>query len=209
MIANASGMEFRRFENRRHDGKPARIVIGTRVYDTDPDDLWDALTNRERLPRWFLPVEGDLKPGGRYQLIGNAGGTIMRCDPPLALDVTWEFGGGMSWVTVRLAPEGRRTLLTLEHIVQASDVDEHWAKFGPGAVGIGWDLTFRGLAAHLEAGGATMDHAAAHAWMTSDDGKAFMRASGNAWADAHIAGGEDAGTARAMAQRTIAFYTGG
>ena len=209
MVTSALGAEFRRFENREHEGKPARVVIGTRLYDTDRDDLWDALTNRERLPRWFLPVEGDLKPGGRYQLKGNAGGTITRCDPPRALDVTWEFGGGMSWVTVRLAPEGGRTRLTLEHIVLASDTDEHWAKFGPGAVGIGWDLTFRGLALHLESGGAALDHAGAHAWMTSEEGKALMRASGNAWADAHIAGGEDAETARAMAARTIAFYTGG
>jgi uncharacterized protein YndB with AHSA1/START domain len=207
-MSNAVRAEFRRFENREHEGKPARVVIGTRVYDTDPDDLWDALTNRERLPRWFLPIEGDLRPGGRYQLKGNAGGTITRCDPPRALDVTWEFGGGMSWVTVRLAPEGRGTLLTLEHIVLASDTDEHWAKFGPGAVGIGWDLSFRGLAQHVEAGGAVLDHAAAHAWMASEEGKAFMRASGDAWADAHVAGGEDAHTARAMAARTIAFYTG-
>jgi uncharacterized protein YndB with AHSA1/START domain len=208
-MGNAAGIEFRRYENREHGGKPARVVIGSRVYDTDPGDLWDALTSRERLPRWFLPVEGDLKPGGRYQLKGNAGGTITRCDPPRALDVTWEFGGSMSWVTVRLAPEGRRTLLTLEHIVLASDTDEHWSKFGPGAVGIGWELSFRGLALHLEGGGAVLDHAAAHAWMTSEEGKAFMSASGNAWADAHIAGGEDPDTARAMAARTIAFYTGG
>ena len=36
-----------------------------------------------------------------------------------------------------------------------------------------------------------------------------MRASAQAWADAHIAGGEDADVARGMATRTAAFYTGG
>jgi len=208
LFAKALGAEFRRFENREHEGKPARVVVAVRSYDTDREDLWDALTNRERIPRWFLPIEGDLKSGGRYQLKGNAGGTITRCDPPHALDVTWEFGGGMSWVTVRLAPEGKRTQLTLEHIVHASDTDEHWKRFGPGAVGVGWDLTLYGLGKHLESGGAPVDHAAAHAWMMSEDGKEFMRSSGKAWAEVHIAGGEDPAVARGMAQQTIAFYTG-
>jgi uncharacterized protein YndB with AHSA1/START domain len=209
MFANALGAEFRQFENRDHDGKPARVVVAVRTYDTDQGDLWDALTNRERIPRWFLPVEGDLKLEGRYQLKGNAGGTITRCDPPQALDLTWEFGGGMSWVTVRLQPEGERTRLTLEHIVLASDVDEHWAKFGPGAVGVGWDLALFGLALHLESRGAAVDHAAVHQWLASEEGKTFMRASAAAWSDAHIAGGEDPSVARGMAERTAKFYTGG
>src|ERR1700741_2598301 len=104
MFDNALGAEFRHFENREHLGKPARVVVATRTYDPGRADLWDALPSRERIPRWFLPIEGELKLGGRYQLIGNAGGTITRCAPPQALDLTWEFGGGMSWVTVRLAP---------------------------------------------------------------------------------------------------------
>ena len=208
MFTNALGAEFRQFLNREHEGKPARVVVAARTYDTDRKDLWDALTNRERIPRWFLPIEGDLKPGGRYQLKGNAGGTITRCDAPHALDVTWEFAGAISWVTVRLEAQGKRTQLTLEHIVQASDVDEHWERFGPGAVGVGWDLTLMGLGRHLSSGSA-VDHASAHEWMASDEGKGFMRASAAAWAEAHIAGGENAEIARGMADRTAAFYTGG
>lgn len=207
MFDNALGIQFRHFENREHEGKPARVVVASRRYDTDPEDLWDAMTNRERLPRWFLPIEGDLKLGGRYQLIGNAGGTITRCEPPKALDVTWEFMGGMSWVTVRLAPQGEGTMLTLEHIVLASDADEHWAKFGPGAVGVGWDLTFMGLGIHL-ATQASVDHQAAHAWMASEEGRAFMRDSAQAWVAAHIEGGENPEIARAMGDRTLAAYTG-
>lgn len=207
MFDNALGAEFRRFENREHLGKPSRVVVATRTYATEAADLWDALTSRERIPRWFLPIEGDLKLGGRYQLIGNAGGTITRCDPPQALDLTWEFGGGMSWVTVRLAPQDEGTLLTLEHIVHASDVDQHWAQFGPGAVGVGWDLAFLGLGRHLETG-ATVDQEAAMAWVRSEPGKAYMRTSAKAWGQAHIAGGENPDIARGMADRTIAAYTG-
>lgn len=209
MLTNALGAEFRRFENRDHEDKPARVVVAERTYDTDREDLWNALTTRERIPRWFLPVEGDLKLGGRYQLKGNAGGTITRCEPPQALDLTWEFGGSTSWVTVRLAAVGKRTQLTLEHIVRASDVDEHWTKFGPGAVGVGWDLALLGLDLHLTSGGSAPDHEAVHAWMVSPEGKAFMRSSASAWAEAHIAGGEDPQVARGMAERTAGFYTGG
>ncbi len=207
MIANIPAAEFRRFENRDHEGKAARVVVATRMYDTHREDLWDALTNRERIPRWFLPIQGDLRLGGRYQLQGNAGGTITRCDAPSALDVTWEFAGGMSWVTVRLDPEGKRTRLTLEHIVPASEADAHWARYGPGAVGVGWDLSLRGLGLHLSGGGA-VDLAKAHAWITSEEGKAFMRTSAAAWAEAHIRGGEEPEVANGMAQRTAAFYAG-
>jgi len=209
MFANALGAEFRRVEDREHEGKPARVVVAIRTYDTDQQDLWDALTNPTRIPRWFLPVEGDLKLGGRYQLRGNAGGTITRCEPPKALDVTWEFGGGMSWVTVRLSAEDERTRLTLEHIALASDTDQHWLKYGPGAVGVGWDLTLESLGKHLEGDGVTLDPKAAAEWMGSAAGKAFMRKSANAWCEAHIAGGEDPEVAHGMAARTAAFYTGG
>lgn len=209
MFANAIGAEFREVVEREHEGGPARVVVATRTYETGPDDLWDALTNPERLPRWFLPVEGDLKLGGRYQVVGNAGGTITRCEAPRALDLTWEFGGGISWVTLRLAPDGAATRLTLEHIVRASDVDEHWNRFGPGAVGVGWDLSLMGLGHHVASGGAQLDPAAGAAWPTTDEGKAFTRRSAEAWADAHIASGEDEATARGMAARTAAFYTGG
>jgi uncharacterized protein YndB with AHSA1/START domain len=43
----------------------ARVVTIGQAYDTDADDLWDACTNIERIPRWFLPITGDLKVGGR------------------------------------------------------------------------------------------------------------------------------------------------
>src|ERR671910_3623732 len=90
------------------DGAPARAVVAERTYDTTVDDLWDAITNPERIPRWFLPVSGELKLGGRYQLEGNAGGEVTTCEPPTHLAVTWEFGEAVTWLDVRLSetPEG-------------------------------------------------------------------------------------------------------
>jgi hypothetical protein len=39
----------------------ARVITVSRSYATTLDDLWDACTNAERIPRWFLPVSGDLR----------------------------------------------------------------------------------------------------------------------------------------------------
>ena len=63
------------------DGQPARTVILSRVLDTTVEDLWDAVTCPDRIPRWFLPVSGELELGGRYQLEGNAGGMVTACEP--------------------------------------------------------------------------------------------------------------------------------
>lgn len=199
------GAVTREVSDQERDGKPARAVIMRRAYDTDVDDLWDALTNAERIPRWFLPITGDLRLGGRYQFQGNAGGKITQCEPPRLVAATWEFGGGMSWVTVTLDHEGEaRTRLTLEHV---APVDDHWRKFGPGAVGVGWELGLMGLARHLETG-ATADHEEAEAWSLSDQGKAFARGSSDGWRDAAITAGEDREQATVAAERTRAFYSG-
>jgi hypothetical protein len=99
--------------------------------------------------------------------------------------------------------------LTLEHIAHKDGIgEEHLKKFGPGAVGIGWDLGFHGLERHLAAPDVPLDHAAMEAWSLSAEGKAFTRSSGDAWAAAHAASGEDPEEARAKAERTIAFYQG-
>ncbi len=199
------GAVIREVKNRDHQGKPARVVIAGRHYDTDIDDLWDALTNGERIPRWFLPVSGELNLGGRYQFKGNAGGEITRCEPPRLLSVTWEYGAEVSWLNVTLATEGLGTRLELEHIAHVSD--ERWDQFGPGAVGVGWDLGLMGLANHL-ASGAAVDRAAAFAWQASAEGKAYMRECSEGWGRASIAAGTDEAAARAAARRTTAFYTG-
>ena len=95
----------RRVGRRELESGEVHVVALSQTYDTGIDDMWDACTNPERLPRWFLPVTGELRLGGRYQLEGNAGGTIERCDPPKSFAVTWEYGESLSWVEVRLSPE--------------------------------------------------------------------------------------------------------
>ena len=184
----------------------ARTVTISQVYDPTVDDVWDACTNPERIPRWFLPVVGDLRVGGSYQLEGNASGTIERCDPPSSFFATWEYGGEVSWIEVRLAAEGGGTRLRdrahrprRRHALGASSGPAPSASAGTSAL--------MGLALHLSSG-ADNDPAAFAAWMASDDGRRFMTLSSEGWRDASVAAGTDEAAARAAAERTTAAYTG-
>jgi uncharacterized protein YndB with AHSA1/START domain len=116
----------------------------TRTYNAGAADVWDALTDPERIRRWFYPISGDLTVGGGFQLEGNAGGDIRRCDRPDWLQVT--FGGPESIVDLRLAEDGGRTTLELAHSVPLA-----MAGSGAGAlfVGPGWDGALLGLGIYL------------------------------------------------------------
>jgi hypothetical protein len=94
--------------------------------------------------------------------------------------------------------------MTLEH---TAIIEDHWNQFGPGAVGIGWDLAVMGLARH-RATAASADHATAETWMGSPNGKEFMSQSGEFWRAAHVASGVDLASAKERSDRTIAFYRG-
>ena len=184
----------------------ARVVTISQTYEGSLDDVWDACTNPERIPRWFLPVSGDVRLGGRYQLEGNAGGTIERCDPPNSFAATWEFGGETSWIEVRLSERpGGRIRFELDHVAHVAD--ERWAQFGPGAVGVGWDLALVGLARHMS-GGAPMDPQQGAVWVGSDEGREFISLSSEHWCQASITAGTPVTDAQAAAGRTVAFYTG-
>ena len=119
--------------------------------------------------------------------------------------MTWEYGGETSWVTVTLTQDGAGTRLELEHMAHVKD--EFWDQYGPGAVGVGWDLGILGLALYVARGGA-FDRAEAEAWSTSDEGKAFARGCSEEWCRASIAAGTEPAAAKAAAARTTAFYTG-
>jgi uncharacterized protein YndB with AHSA1/START domain len=200
-----AGLVRREVRSAERDGRPTKIAVAARTYAAERDDLWDAITNADRLPRWFLPVSGDLKLGGRYQFEGNAGGIVERCEQPDLVAVTWEFGGGISWLEVRLSDAADGTMLELFH---EAPVEEHWKQFGPGAVGVGWDLALLGLGLHLQSGGEAVDPAEVEAWSTSEEGKSFIRMASDGWGAAAIADGDDPDAARAAAEQVRAFYTG-
>jgi uncharacterized protein YndB with AHSA1/START domain len=200
----AAGLVTRDVRSGFRDGTATKIAIARRSYRAAQADLWDALTSADRIPRWFLPVSGDLRVGGRYQLEGNASGVVERCKEPESFAVTWEFGGMLSWLEVTLTSDGDRTTLQLAH-EEPVDPDQ-WARFGPSAIGVGWDLSLMGLGRHLDSGARRNPREAA-AFPASPDGVGFIRAAAAAWADAAVADGDEPGAAQQAAARTMAFYT--
>jgi uncharacterized protein YndB with AHSA1/START domain len=160
-------------------------VLLRRGYDAPIEDVWDAMTDPDRVRRWFLPVSGDLRVGGAFQLEGNAGGEILNCEPPRLLKVT--FGGPASVVELRLSADGDdNTVLELEHTVPIE-----MAGSGAGAlyVGPGWDGALMALGLFLR--GEVSDDPVAAA--NSPQAQEFSRQSVHAWVTAV----ESSGTAGA------------
>ncbi len=201
------GAVTRGLRTTQRDGETMRVLTAERIYDATAEEVWDALTTAERIPRWFGPVSGDLRLGGRFQLEGNAGGEILLCEPPRTLAVTWEFGGQVSWVDVTLDDVDDGTRLLLEHTAMVGQ--DMWDEFGPGAVGIGWEMALMGLAEHL--GSPDTPRAELEAWMAGPEGRAYlielMTSTSEAWARASIDFGTEPAAARAAAERCTAAYT--
>jgi uncharacterized protein YndB with AHSA1/START domain len=183
-----------------------RAIRLRREFDAPIEDVWDALTNPDRINRWFLPISGDYRVGGRYQLEGNAGGEILACEQPHRLKVTWAYGEATSDLAaseleVRLSTvDGGATRFELEHTAVVPE--EPWAQYGPGAVGVGWDQGLLGLTLHLR-GGSVDDPAA---WQLSAEGREFAARSSEAWGDANRAAGADPAAAARGVANTTAFY---
>jgi uncharacterized protein YndB with AHSA1/START domain len=128
-------------------------------YDTDVDDLWSAVTQPERLVRWWGRVEGDLRPGGQFrswvEAAGlDAAGQVEECEPPRRFKVTsresdesWAAGSldapppFDSVIEVTLTPAGEQTILVLE--ISGLPL----AKVA--SYGAGWQLHAENLAVYL------------------------------------------------------------
>ncbi|HEV7722719.1 MAG TPA: SRPBCC family protein [Iamia sp.] len=193
----------RRVEDSDREG-PYKAVVASERYASPVDDVWDAVTDADRLARWFLPVTGELRLGGTYQLEGNAGGEVLECDPGARFLVTWVYDDNVSWVEVTLTADGDGTRMRLVHTCHADN--PFWDQYGPGAVGVGWESGMIGLALHL-ATGETVDPEAFQTWSTDAEGRRFGIASAANWGAAEVAGGEDPDVARRRADEVASFYT--
>ncbi|MFC4591988.1 SRPBCC family protein [Sphaerisporangium corydalis] len=158
-----------------------RSLLLRRSYDAPIEDVWSACTEPDRIGRWLAPIDGDLRPGGRFQLKGNAGGEILRCEEPHLIKVTWGLGEGMvTEVEVRLARGGDGgTVLELEHASPAEIVDELVRTYGPGGtigIGGGWDLALLGLDLFLR--GTDLDPVT---WQDAPEVRDFATRGCHAW----------------------------
>jgi hypothetical protein len=110
----------------------------------------------------------------------------------------------VSWLEVTLTPADDGTTLELAH--EAHVDPDLWGQFGPGAVGVGWDLALMGLGLHINSG-EQVDAGEGAAFPTTPDGVEFVRAAAASWADAAVGDGEGHGPAHEAAARTVVFYT--
>jgi uncharacterized protein YndB with AHSA1/START domain len=160
-----------------HSGEEVAVLL-RRGYPAEIEDVWETLTNPDRIKRWFLPISGDLRVGGSFQTEGNAGGEIVACEAPRLLRVSW--GEPTSIVELRLSEADGDTTVELEHTVPLEI-----ARSGAGAlfVGPGWDLTLLGLAGHLNAA----DYPSG--WDGTPEGLQFAAQSIEAWSSTVEASG--------------------
>lgn len=163
---------------------PGRSVLLRRSYPSPVEAVWDACTVQARLSRWLGPVSGDLRLGGSFQIEGNGGGEILRCEEPRLLRVSWVLGEGMiTEVEVRLSPgDDGTTELELEHTTPAAVLEELVRSYGPGGtigIGTGWDIALLGLTLLLA--GVTFDPAT---WEDSEEVKGYAIGCCTAWGNA-------------------------
>lgn len=175
-------------------------VLLRRDYDTSAEDLWAAMTEPERIRRWFFPVSGFLREGGTFQLEGNAGGDILTCTPPTLLRLT--FGGPTSVVELRLSADGEeRTVLELEHTVP---IEMAGSTAGALYVAPGWDGAFLALALFV-AGEVAEDPVAA---ANSPEALEFTRQAVEEWtAVVESSGGASAEEITSAREMALAQFT--
>lgn len=128
--------------NREIPAGSARTAVLKRRYDAPIKEVWDAITTPDRVNRFFLPLTGDLRLGGSFELQGNAGGEILACEAPHLLRLEWaplDERGYSDQVEVRLTAEGpAATWLELEH-ASIADVFRNDPETGCYGVGTGWE----------------------------------------------------------------------
>ncbi len=172
-MPNQIGAIQREVGTQESDGGELVAVVLRRTYPAAIEDVWDALTDPDRVKRWFMPLHGDLRVGGTFQLEGNAGGDILECEPPRRVKVT--FGGPSSLVELRLTgDDDDETVLELEHTVP---IEMAGSTAGALYVGPGWDGAF--LALDLFFQGEIADDPVAAA--NSREGLEFSKQSIDAW----------------------------
>jgi uncharacterized protein YndB with AHSA1/START domain len=130
-------------ELRDHPDGMKTIVI-RRSFSAPVEKVFAALTEPRQMIRWYLPLDGDLREGGYYVLMGNAVGEIYRCRPPRDIAVSWVYGDFESRLAMRLSPIVSGSRLTLAHGPVPLDMvtnptPELWG------LAVNWEMALSGL----------------------------------------------------------------
>ncbi len=116
--------------------------------DADLDEVWSALTEPERLARWYGEIDGELRVGGVYRahlLASGWEGTghVEECKPPRRFVVgsKQQDEADEDSTEVRLTADGDRTALVVEQ--RGLPLDLLWA------YGAGLQIHVEDLVAHI------------------------------------------------------------
>lgn len=141
----------RSFGLRQIQAGHARMLVIGRVLPQPIGAVWNALTDPSSIGTYFVEPQGDFRRGGDYEVPGFSQGTILRCDPPRLLTLSWiPPHGNDGELEIHLADEDGATRVELLYAsvrkrfaVMTPDVNE-WA------AGPGWEFFLDNLTAHLD-----------------------------------------------------------
>lgn len=131
-----------------HSAEGKGIVHVEDRFETDVENLWSALTDRDRLARWYGQVEGDLRAGGEFRARLFASGwegtgRVDVCEPPRRLQVTSKEADepDEEVIEATLTVDGSQTILILDQ--RGLRLDQL------AAYGAGLQVHVEDLAAHI------------------------------------------------------------
>ena len=101
-------------------------VVIERVYHASAEKVWQAITEKEKMKRWYFDIQ-DFKPevGCEFQFIGGTDKKkylhLCKITEVIVGDkiaYSWRYDGveGLSFVTFELAGEGTSTKIKLTHV---------------------------------------------------------------------------------------------
>lgn len=194
------------------DGRPvvrASMTLTTNI-TRSPAQLWPLLTRPELLAGWFGPVVGDLREGGAFEAPRGARGHVLAVEAPHRISLTWEHGGSIDPLLVRLDPEDDGTTsLLLRHTRLV--LREEFERVGPGLGAVHWEIALLALAAETDGWRASclLDvPVPTPQWLGGEQGIEHVRAWSVRWAAEAIAAGVDEAAARRGEAATTRAYRG-
>ncbi|MCQ1949028.1 MULTISPECIES: SRPBCC domain-containing protein [Arthrobacter] len=106
----------RSYGRRQIQAGHALMIVMERDIPHPIGEVWSALADPEQLRQWVADPEGDLRRGGTYTLPDGSHGTILRCDGPRLLTVSWaREGSSVAEVEFHLTGEDGFTRFELRY----------------------------------------------------------------------------------------------
>jgi uncharacterized protein YndB with AHSA1/START domain len=113
-------------ETLRGNNMNAEPIIVEQTFRAPIGSVWDAISNKDQMPKWFFKTINDFAPKvGFYTKFNVSSGEtdylhvwrVMEVVPNRLLTLEWQYGGypGDSFVTFELTPSGEGTHLKLTH----------------------------------------------------------------------------------------------